>query len=64
VAAVDDVRARWLGREVEARLKVRVPAGMALVRVHELTHRVQDTVRDQVPDVREVFVEPIPAPGS
>ncbi len=60
VVEVSDVRARWLGREVEARVLVRLSATMAFVQVHEVAHRVQETVRAQIPDVREVLVEPAP----
>jgi divalent metal cation (Fe/Co/Zn/Cd) transporter len=61
---VSDVRARWLGREVEARVLVRLPAGMGLAQAHEAAHRVQEAVRAQVPDVREVLVEPAPLGGD
>jgi cation diffusion facilitator family transporter len=60
VVEVSDVRARWLGREVEARVLVRLPATMAFEQAHDVAHRVQETVRAQVPDVREVLVEPAP----
>jgi divalent metal cation (Fe/Co/Zn/Cd) transporter len=57
---VSDVRARWLGREIEARVLVRLPGTMAFVQAHDVAHRVQETVLAQVPDVREVLVEPAP----
>jgi len=60
VAEVGDVRARWLGREVEARVLVRLPATMAFGQAHDVAHRVQEAVRAHVPDVREVLVEPVP----
>lgn len=60
VIAVAGVETRWLGREVEARLRVQMPGDLDLSRAHELTHRVQDAVRDQVPDLRDVVVEPVP----
>jgi cation diffusion facilitator family transporter len=60
VVEVSDVRARWLGREVEARVLVRLPATMTFVQAHDVAHRVQETVRKQVPNVREVLVEPVP----
>lgn len=60
VIEVSDVRARWLGREVEARVLVRLPSAMAFVQAHDVAHRVQESVRAQVPDVREVLVEPAP----
>ena len=60
VAQVSDVRACWLGREVEARVLVRLPATMAFPQAHDVAHRVQEAVRGQVPDVREVLVEPAP----
>lgn len=60
VLEVSNVRARWLGREVEARVLVRLPATMTFVQAHDVAHQVQETVRAQVPDVREVLVEPAP----
>ena len=61
VIGVDDVRTRWLGRQAEARLRVRVPVDTEFADVHAVAHRVQDAVRRDVPDVREVVVEPVPA---
>ena len=61
VIGVDDVRARWLGRQAEARLRVRVPADTVFTDAHEVAHRVHDAVRREVPDVREVVVEPVPS---
>jgi len=60
VLEVSDVRARWLGREVEARVLVRLPATMGLEQAHDVAHRIQQAVRARVPDVREVLVEPAP----
>jgi cation diffusion facilitator family transporter len=60
VLEVSDVRARWLGREIEARMLVRLPPTMTFGQAHEVAHRVQEAVRTQVPDVREVLVEPAP----
>jgi divalent metal cation (Fe/Co/Zn/Cd) transporter len=60
VAQVGDVRARWLGREVDARILVRLPATMTFVQAHDVAHRVQEAVRARVPDVREVLVDPAP----
>ncbi len=60
VAQVNDVRARWLGREVEARVLIRLPATITFVQAHDVAHRVQEAVRAQVPDVGEVLVEPAP----
>jgi cation diffusion facilitator family transporter len=60
VVEVSDVRARWLGREVEARVLVRLPATIAFVKAHDVAHRVQETVRAKIPDVRDVLVEPAP----
>lgn len=61
VTGVDDVRARWLGRQAEARLRVRVPADTAFTDAHDIAHSVHDAVRRDVPDVREVIVEPVPS---
>ena len=60
VVEVSDVRTCWLGREVEARVLVRLPAAMTFGQAHDVAHRVQEAVRARVPDVREVLVEPAP----
>src|SRR5207245_511483 len=44
VVEVSDVRARWLGREVEARVLVRLPSAMAFVQAHDVAHRIQEDV--------------------
>ena len=61
VVRVDDVRARWLGREVEARVRVGLPVETSFTDAHEVAHRVRDAVRRDVPDLRDVVVEPVPA---
>lgn len=61
VVGVDNVRARWLGREVEVRARVRVAADTAFSDVHDVTHRVEAAVRRQVADIREMVVEPVPS---
>lgn len=63
VVGVDDVRARWLGREVEARARVRVAADTPFSEAHDVAHRVEAAVRQRVSDVREIVVEPVPAPA-
>src|SRR5712691_3378542 len=60
VQGVTDLRARWLGRELEIRMVGLLPAGMTLTQAHDLAHLVQDKVRSDVSDVREVMVEPAP----
>src|SRR5262249_20603902 len=60
VFGASDVRVRWLGRELEARLTVQVPSGLSMGEAHELTHSVEEAVRASVPDIREVMVEPVP----
>jgi divalent metal cation (Fe/Co/Zn/Cd) transporter len=57
---VTDIRVRWLGREAEVRLIVQLPASLALTEAHEVAHRVQERVRTEVADVRDVMVEPVP----
>jgi divalent metal cation (Fe/Co/Zn/Cd) transporter len=64
VVGISDVRARWLGREIEARVLIRVPAAMSFAEIHDVAHRVRDAVRAQVLDVREVLVEPAPIAGD
>jgi cation diffusion facilitator family transporter len=60
VIEVSDVRARWLGREVEARVLIRLTATTPFMQAHDVAHRVQEAVLSQVLDVREVLVEPAP----
>jgi divalent metal cation (Fe/Co/Zn/Cd) transporter len=61
VFEVPEIRVRWLGREAEARVLIRLPADMTLHRAHEVAHLVQERVLQEIPDVREVLVEPAPA---
>jgi cation diffusion facilitator family transporter len=61
VQAVTDVRVRWLGREAEARVIVQLAPTLSLVQAHDVAHRVQERVRAEVSDVRDVMVEPAPA---
>jgi cation diffusion facilitator family transporter len=60
VQGIGDLRVRWLGREMEIRMVVRLSAGMSLMQAHDVAHLVQDQVRSDIPDVREVVVEPAP----
>jgi cation diffusion facilitator family transporter len=60
VQGLSDLRVRWLGRELEVRMVIRLPAGLTLTQAHDVAHRVQETVLAKVPDVREVMVEPAP----
>src|SRR5439155_18767072 len=60
VNEVSDLRVRWLGRELEIRMLIHLPAGLSLTQAHDVAHRVQDSIRAEVSDVREVMVEPAP----
>lgn len=60
VRDVTDVRVRWLGRQVEVRMIVRLPPTLPLTQAHDVAHRVQETVLKEVPDIREIMVEPAP----
>lgn len=60
VLEVGDVRVRWLGRRAEVRMIVRLPAALPLTQAHDVAHQVQETVLRDVPDIREVMVEPAP----
>jgi hypothetical protein len=62
VREAGDIRVRWLGREVEVRMIVWLPPTVTLTEAHEVAHRVQDRVTANVPDVRDVMVEPAPLP--
>ena len=60
VKAVSDLRVRWLGRQVEVRIRVHLPATMPFSAAHDVTHQVERAVLEVIPDVREVTVEPVP----
>jgi len=60
VQGISDLRVRWLGRELEVRMVLRLPGGLTFTRAHDVAHRVLDAVLRAVPDVREVMVEPAP----
>ncbi len=60
VQKVSDLRVRWLGRELEVRMVIQLPAITTLAQAHDVAHSVQDRVRAEVSDVREVMVEPAP----
>ncbi len=62
VRSLGDLRVRWLGRQAEVRLVIHVPPTMPVTEAHELAHRVQDHLRTQLQDTREIMVEPAPAP--
>jgi cation diffusion facilitator family transporter len=51
-----DVRVRWLGRQVEVRLIVRLPRESSLAEATQVTRTLEATVRHALPDVREVVV--------
>ena len=61
VSSVSDVRIRWLGRQAEMRLVIHVAATMPITEAHELAHRVQERLRVEHPDAREIMVEPAPS---
>lgn len=61
VIAVRQVQARWLGREIEAQLRVEVRADEPLSAVHDIAHHVEDSIRNHVAEVRNIVVEPVPA---
>ncbi len=60
VKAVTDLRVRWLGRQVEVRIRVHLPSTMSFAEAHDLSHQVERAVLDAIPDVREVTVEAVP----
>jgi cation diffusion facilitator family transporter len=62
VRDVGDVRVRWLGRQAEVRMIVRLAATLPLTKAHDVAHQVHDTVLRDVPDIREAMVEPAPLP--
>ncbi len=56
VAEVHSLRARMSGRFVLVDLAVHVAPGASLESAHGIAHRVQQTIREQVPAVAEVVV--------
>ncbi len=60
VKAVSDLRVRWLGRQVEVRMRVHLPATMSFSEAHDISHQVERAVLDELPDAREVTIEPVP----
>jgi divalent metal cation (Fe/Co/Zn/Cd) transporter len=64
VQSLGELRVRWLGRQAEVRLVVHVSPSMPMAEAHELAHRVQTQLRAQLPDAREIMVEPAPSPSD
>lgn len=62
VHSLGDLRVRWLGRQAEVRLVVHVAPTLPITEAHELAHRVQQRLREELPDAREIMVEPAPPP--
>lgn len=56
VRSVEDVRVRWLGREVEVRLLVRLLPETSMSAAGEIVRQVEAAVRAQVADLREISV--------
>ncbi len=56
VEAVGDVRARWLGREVEVRLAITLAPHLALSDASDICSQVERRVRSDLPEVRDVVV--------
>lgn len=55
-ADLRDMRVRWLGRQAEIRLVVRLPRESSLVEATQAARTLEAAVRHRLPDVREVFV--------
>lgn len=64
VRSLGDLRVRWLGRQAEVRLVIHVPVTMPITEAHELAHRVQERLRAELPDTREVMVDPVPSTAN
>lgn len=56
VERVHDVRARWLGREVDLRLMVELPADLSLREVQTIADQVERGLQAEIQDVRDVTV--------
>jgi cation diffusion facilitator family transporter len=64
VRSLGELRVRWLGRQAEVRLVIHVSPTMPITEAHELAHRVQSRLRAELPDAREIMVEPAPSPSD
>jgi cation diffusion facilitator family transporter len=69
VEHVTDVRARWLGREIEVRMSVLLAPHLPLRDASAICAQIEERVRAQVPETRDVVVlcrsrEAVPSLGS
>ena len=56
VEKVHDVRARWLGREVEVRLAVVLAPQLTMSEASGISHRIEHQLREAIADLRDVTV--------
>ncbi len=56
VGQVGEVRARWLGREIEVRLAVELAPQLALREANAICAKIERDVRAEIEDVRDVIV--------
>ncbi|MBI2773218.1 MAG: cation transporter [Chloroflexi bacterium] len=56
VTGVNDVRARWLGREVELRVGLQLAPEMSLRGADQVSEQVRQGLREQIADVRDIVV--------
>lgn len=56
VERVDDVRARWLGREVDLQLKIEVGPDLSLREVQRISDQVESGLHAEIEDLRDVNV--------
>lgn len=63
VMGVDDVRARWLGREVEVRVGLRLPPDLRLRESDAIAAAVRQALNAQIADIRDISVHSRCAPG-
>ena len=64
IESISDLRVRWLGREAEVRLVIHLRPNTSITEAHALAHAVQDRVKAELPEAREVMVEPAPNTAS
>jgi len=56
VERVDDVRARWLGREVDLHLRIEVAPDLSLREVQRISDQVESGLQAEIQDLRDVTV--------
>jgi len=64
VASVGEVRARWVGHEISADIRVAAPGSLTLEEAHAVVHAVRARVRERVHHLGEAVVRVEPSSDS